>query len=88
MPYIQVHGTDAKKYFSKVGCPAVKIGDKLLSGKMIRQEYLETAIEWVARTENKSIEGYVGTPARYERYTALVALPDGHKLGKPNTARK
>lgn len=51
--------TDAKKYFSKAGCPAVKIGDKLLSGKMIRQEYLETAIEWVARTENKSIEGYM-----------------------------
>ena len=51
--------TDAKKYFSKQGCPAVKIGEKLLSGKMIRQEYLETAIEWVARTENTSIEGYM-----------------------------
>ena len=45
--------TDAKKYFSKVGCPAVKVGDKLLSGKMIRQEYLETAIEWIALTDTK-----------------------------------
>ena len=51
--------SDAKKYFSKVGCPAVKIGDKLLSGKMIRQEYLETAIEWLALTEGKGIEEYM-----------------------------
>lgn len=51
--------SDAKKYFSKVGCPAVKIGDKLLSGKMIRQEYLETAIEWIALTEGKGIEAYM-----------------------------
>lgn len=28
--------SDAKRYFSKNGCAAVKIGDKLLSGKMIR----------------------------------------------------
>lgn len=45
--------SDAKRYFSKNGCPAVKIGDKLLSGKMIRQEYLETAIEWIALTDTK-----------------------------------
>ncbi|MDE6788847.1 MAG: hypothetical protein K2J47_05935 [Ruminococcus sp.] len=51
--------TDVKKYYSKAGCTAVKIGDKLLFGKMIRQEYLETAIEWVARTENTLIEGYI-----------------------------
>lgn len=51
--------SDAKRYFSKIGCPAFKIGEKLLSGKMIRQEYLETAIEWVALTEEKSIELYM-----------------------------
>ena len=51
--------SDAKRYFSKNGCPAVKVGEKYLSGKMIRQEYLETAIEWLALTEDKSIEGYM-----------------------------
>ena len=51
--------SDAKRYFSKNGCAAVKIGDKLLSGKMIRQEYLETAIEWLALTEGISVEAYM-----------------------------
>lgn len=51
--------TDAKRYFSKNGCAAVRIGDKLLSGKMIRQEYLETAIEWIALPEDKTVELYM-----------------------------
>ena len=51
--------SDAKRYFSKPGCAALKIGEKLLSGKMIRQEYLETAIEWIAMTENKSVDLYM-----------------------------
>lgn len=63
--------TNAKKYFSKVGCPAVKIGDKLLSGKMIRQEYLETAIKWIALTEGKSIEGYMAEHQHDDNATEL-----------------
>ena len=55
---------DAKKYFNKVDCLDVKIGEKLLFSKMIRQEYLEITIEWIARTESTSIEGYVNTSAR------------------------
>lgn len=51
--------TDAKKYFSKNGCPAYNIGSKLLSGALNRQDYLQTAIEWLALTEGKSIEGYM-----------------------------
>lgn len=51
--------SDAKRYFSKNGCAAFKIGDKLLSGKMIRQEYLETAIEWIALPEGKSVDLYM-----------------------------
>ena len=35
--------TDVKKYFSKNGCPAYRIGNKYLSGEMIRQDYLENA---------------------------------------------
>ena len=51
--------TDAKRYFSKNGCAAYRIGSKLLSGALIRQEYLQTAIEWKALTEGKSIEAYM-----------------------------
>ncbi|MBP5365827.1 MAG: DUF262 domain-containing protein [Bacteroidales bacterium] len=39
---------DAKRYFSKNGCPAVKIGSDYLNGSAIRQEYLETAIAWIS----------------------------------------
>lgn len=51
--------TDVKKYFSKNGCPAYRIGNKYLSGEMIRQDYLEKAIKWIASKENKSIEEYM-----------------------------
>lgn len=47
--------TDAKKYFSKNGCPAYKIGNKYLNGSPIRQEYLETAIGWLAGGSSKEI---------------------------------
>lgn len=49
--------TDAKKYFSKNGCPAYAIGSDYLSGVANRQEYLETAIEWI---NNGDVEGYMG----------------------------
>jgi hypothetical protein len=45
------HGTwvtDAKRYFSKNQGPAYQIGNKYLKGSAIRQEYLETAIEWIS----------------------------------------
>jgi len=48
--------TDAKRYFSKTGCAAYAIGSDYLKGTAIRQEYLETAIEWVS--EGK-IEDYM-----------------------------
>ena len=48
--------TDAKRYFSKNGCVAHKIGSKYLSGNAIRQEYLETVIKWI---NNHSIEKYM-----------------------------
>ena len=38
--------SDAKKYFSKTNCPAYEIGNKLMEGRSIRQEYLETVIKW------------------------------------------
>ena len=62
--------SNAKKYFSKTGCPAYAIANKYLTGNTIRQEYLETALDWIWRTETtkemdeikplKSIEDYMG----------------------------
>ncbi len=48
--------TDAKRYFSKTGSPAYVIGSDYLTGSPIRQEYLETAIEWIAEG---TVEGYM-----------------------------
>ena len=39
--------SDAKRYFSKNGCPAARIGSDYLTGSAIRQDYLETAISWM-----------------------------------------
>ena len=43
--------TDAKRYFSKNSRP--KIGDDYLSGSANRQEYLETAIDWISNGQIK-----------------------------------
>ena len=37
----------AKRHFSKNGCPAYGLGSKYLIGSPIRQDYLETVIEWI-----------------------------------------
>ncbi len=46
--------SDAKRYFSKNSRP--KIGDEYLTGSANRQEYLETAIDWIS---NSSIKEYM-----------------------------
>jgi hypothetical protein len=48
--------SDAKRYFSKTGCVAYRIGSDYLAGIAIRQEYLEAAIDWIS--EGK-IEDYM-----------------------------
>ena len=50
---------DAKRYFSKTGCAASTLAGDYLKGSSIRQEYLETAISWIADKEGKSIEAYM-----------------------------
>ena len=50
---------DAKRYFSKNGCLAQKIGADYLNGSAIRQDYLETALSWIAAREGTTIEGYM-----------------------------
>lgn len=46
----------AKTWFSKTGAPAAAIGSKLVNGSPIRQNYLETALDWIS--EGK-IEAYM-----------------------------
>jgi hypothetical protein len=43
--------SDAKYYFSKQGCVAQNLGNNYMTGKPIRQEYLETVISWKAKSE-------------------------------------
>ena len=49
--------SDAKRYLSKTGCPAFQLGSYYLNGSAIRQEYLETAIDWISKG---NIEVYMG----------------------------
>lgn len=51
--------TDAKKYFSKTSCPAYAIASKYLKGTAIRQDYLETALSWIAARDNIDLELYM-----------------------------
>ena len=51
--------TEAKKYFSKSGCPAHKIASVYLNGVAIRQDYLQTALRWISAKDNKVIEDYM-----------------------------
>lgn len=56
------HGSwvsDAKRHFSKTGCPAYAIGSDYMSGTPIRQDYLETVIKWINGGGN--IEAYMAT---------------------------
>lgn len=48
--------SDAKRYFSKNQCPAYGLGSNYLNGAPIRQDYLETVIDWIS---DGQIEGYM-----------------------------
>lgn len=54
--------TDAKRWFSRPNCPAQAIGSKYLTGAAIRQDYLETAIKWIA--PNSDIEQFMSDRQR------------------------
>lgn len=51
--------TEVKKYFSKTQCPAYQIASEYLNGSAIRQNYLETAIRWIAARDGIEIEDYM-----------------------------
>ena len=50
--------SDAKRYFSKTGCAAYRLGSNYLKGRAIRQDYLEEVIRWYGDRKNpkQSIE--------------------------------
>ena len=50
---------DAKRYFSKNNCAGYNIGKDYLAGTCIRQDYLETTIDWIADKEGIEIETYM-----------------------------
>ena len=60
--------SDAKKYFSKIGCPAVALGGDYVSGTANRQEILETAINWISKGR---IDEYMGIHQHDQNASAL-----------------
>lgn len=52
--------SDAKSKFSKTNGPAYGLASKYVTGKPIRQEILETALEWIVRRDGgKRVEEYM-----------------------------
>ena len=49
--------SDAKRYFSRNNGPAYQLGRHYLNGRVNRQEYLQTAIQWAS---SDTIEDYMG----------------------------
>lgn len=56
--------TNAKKYFSKTGCPAYDIGKDYMKGSPIRQDYLEIALKWISDIDGAEIEDYMAEKQR------------------------
>lgn len=51
--------TDAKRHFSKSQCVAVKVAGKYMTGNPIRQEYLETVLNWIADRDSMQAQEYM-----------------------------
>lgn len=57
--YVGTFVSDARRHFSKNGCPAYKIGSDYMSGNPIEQAYLETVLKWAARKDEMLIDEYM-----------------------------
>jgi hypothetical protein len=60
---------DAKRFFSKTGCAAYTIGSDYLNGSAIRQDYLETTIDWIS---GGHIEDYMGDHQKDKDASELI----------------
>lgn len=64
--------SDARRHFSKNGCPAYKIGANYLNGNAIEQAYLSTILKWAARHDRIT---------RIDEYMAMHQFdPNANKL--------
>ncbi|MCD8285781.1 MAG: DUF262 domain-containing protein [Clostridia bacterium] len=63
--------TDAKRHFSKSGCAAQKLADKYLTGSANRQDYLETALSWIADRHGWKAEDYMAAHQQDKDCTPL-----------------
>jgi hypothetical protein len=70
---------DAKRYFSKTGCAASGMASDYMQGSPIRQEYLETAIEW--HSERK-IEEYMSKHQHDANATRVTRRADRGGRGR------
>ncbi len=81
--------SEAKRYFSKTGCAAYQIGHDYLNGVAIRQEYLETAIDWIS---DSNIENYMAThqhePNANELWLYYQSVINWVKVVFPNYRRE
>lgn len=81
--------TDAKRFFSKSGCAASAIGSDYVNGSPIRQEYLETAIAWIAPN---SINSYMAenqfNPSANELWLHYQKVIEWVKVTFPNYRRE
>jgi len=60
--------SDAKRHFSKRRCAAYGIAKDYVSGSPIRQDYLETAIRWISKSD---IEEYMAKHQHYQNASML-----------------
>lgn len=63
--------SDAKKRFSARNCASERLAKDYLTGSAIRQDYLETALMWIANKEGTTIEDYM---ARHQHDSNVGAL--------------
>lgn len=60
---------DAKARFSKTNCVAYKLGSKFVKGSTLRQEFLETALDWIS---DGHIEEYMSKHQHDENANELL----------------
>lgn len=64
--------SDAKRYFSKKGCPAISMADDYVNpGEADRQQWLELAIKWMC--DNGDVEKYMALHQFDDNASALFA---------------
>ena len=61
---------DAKRHFSRPKSPAYAFGNKYVKGSPIRQDYIETAIQWI-KGEGQTVEDYMAAHQHDRTATAL-----------------